>query len=173
MESAHPAATLARRWQWLLIAAIVGWLLWLLAPILTPFVFAAMLGWLGDPTVDRLQRRGWSRTNAVVIVFCLMTVLLLIALLLLVPMIERQLVTLVESLPRYRDWFIGSALPWVEGRTGLELAAWLDPERVVRLIREHWERAGGIATTLLGYLSRSGFALIATGRRASWSRCSA
>ncbi len=47
MEPAHPAATLARRWQWLLIAGICGWLLWLLAPILTPFVFAAMLGWLG------------------------------------------------------------------------------------------------------------------------------
>ncbi|BCT92846.1 AI-2E family transporter [Lysobacter helvus] len=155
------AATLARRWQWALIAAIAGVLVFLLAPILTPFVIAAMLGWLGDPTVDRLERRGWSRTTAVVIVFCLMTMLLLIALVLLVPMIERQLVTLMESLPTYRDWFIGTALPWVERRTGLELASWLDPDRIVQLIREHWERAGGIATTMLGYLSASGFALIA------------
>jgi len=153
-------ATLARRWQWALIALIAGILVWLLAPILTPFVFAAMLGWLGDPLVDRLQRRGWSRQTAVVMVFCTMALALLIALLLLVPMIERQLGILVSSLPKYRDWFIGTALPWVERRTGLELLSWLDPDRIIQLIREHWERAGGIAATMLGYLSASGFALI-------------
>ena len=49
---ATTTATLARRWQWALIALIAGILVWLLAPILTPFVFAAMLGWLGDPLVD-------------------------------------------------------------------------------------------------------------------------
>ena len=45
---------LARRMQWAVIIAVAVVLLWLLAPILTPFVIAAMLGWLGDPTVDRL-----------------------------------------------------------------------------------------------------------------------
>jgi predicted PurR-regulated permease PerM len=156
-----PTATLARRWQWALIALIVGTVIWLLAPILTPFVFAAMLGWLGDPLVDRLQHRGWSRQNAVVLVFCLMALVLLLSLAVLVPMIERQLGILIDSLPVYRDWFIGTALPWMERRTGLDLLSWLDPDRIIQLIREHWERAGGIATTMLGYLSRSGFALIA------------
>jgi predicted PurR-regulated permease PerM len=151
----------ARRIQWAAIIAIVAVLMWLLAPILTPFVFAAMLGWLGDPTVDRLQRRGWSRQTAVVLVFSTMAFVLLVTLLLLLPLIERQLITLVESLPKYRDWFIGTVLPWVERRTGLDLLGWLDPDRIFQLVREHWERAGGIATTLLGYLSRSGFALIA------------
>ena len=161
MESAHPATTLARRWQWLLIAVIAGWLLWLLAPILTPFVFAAMLGWLGDPLVDRLERRGWSRLLGVVLVFCAMTLLVIVALVLLVPMIERQIVTLVESLPRYRDWFIGTVLPWLEDKTGFELLAWFDPGTIFQLIREHWERAGGIAANVIGYVSRSGFLLIA------------
>jgi predicted PurR-regulated permease PerM len=159
-ETSGSGITLARRWQWLLIAAIAGWLLWLLAPVLTPFVFASMLGWLGDPTVDRLERRGWSRHLAVTFVFSAMAVVVLSALLLLVPLIERQLVTLVESLPRYRDWFVGTLLPWLEERTGIDLTMWLDPERLIQLVREHWERAGGVAATLLGYLSRSGFALI-------------
>jgi len=161
MDTTPPVATMARRWQWAVIGLIVGVVLWLLAPILTPFVFAAMLGWLGDPTVDRLQRRGWSRQAAVTLVFCTMTLCVLIALVLLVPMFERQLHILFESLPHYRDWFMGTALPWVERRTGLELLAWLDPDRIIQLIREHWERAGGIAATMLGYLSASGFALIA------------
>jgi predicted PurR-regulated permease PerM len=159
-ESGSPSVTLARRWQWLLIAAIAGWLLWLLAPVLTPFVIAAMLGWLGDPTVDRLERRGWSRHLAVVFVFSAMAIVVLAGLLLLVPLIERQLITLVDSLPRYRDWLIGTLLPWLQERTGLDLMFWLEPDRLIQLIREHWERAGGVAATLLGYVSRSGFALI-------------
>ena len=150
----------ARRIQWAAIIAIAGILLWLLAPILTPFVFAAMLGWLGDPTVDKLQNRGWKRHNAVVLVFCTMAFVVLLALLLLLPLIERQIVTLVESGPRYRDWFVGTVLPWIARHTGLDLAAWLDPDRIFSYVREHWESAGGVATTMLGYLGRSGFALI-------------
>ena len=161
MDTTPPLSAMARRWQWALIGLIVGVVVWLLAPILTPFVFAAMLGWLGDPTVDRLPRRGWKRHSAVTLVFCLMAFSLLVALVLLVPMLERQLYTLVDSLPKYRDWFIGTALPWVERRTGFQLLQWLDPERIFQLIREHWENAGGIAATMLGYLSASSFALIA------------
>jgi predicted PurR-regulated permease PerM len=151
----------ARRMQWAVIIAVAVVLLWLLAPILTPFVIAAMLGWLGDPTVDRLQRRGWSRQTAVVLVFSTMAFVLLVSLLLLLPLIERQIITLVESLPKYRDWFIGTVLPWIQRRTGLDLLSWLDPDRIFQLVREHWERAGGIAATALGYISASGFALLA------------
>ena len=45
--SSTPAGTLARRWQWLLIALIVGWLIWLLAPVLTP------QDWLGVDEADK------------------------------------------------------------------------------------------------------------------------
>jgi predicted PurR-regulated permease PerM len=75
-------------------------------------------------------------------------------------LLERQILTLMESLPRYRDWFIVTALPWLEQRTGLQILAWLDPTRLFTLVREHWEEAGGFAATILGYVSRSGFALL-------------
>ena len=137
--SPTPVGTLARRWQGLIIAMISGWLIWLLAPVLTPFVLAALLGWLGDPLVDRLERSGRSRTVAVVLVFTLMLLLLVLALVILVPMIEEQVVTLVESLPQYRDWFMQTALPWVERRTGLQLVAWLEPDRLMEWVRGHWQ----------------------------------
>jgi predicted PurR-regulated permease PerM len=142
------------------VALLAGGLLWLLAPVLSPFVFAALLGWLGDPLVDRLEARGYKRNNAVILVFGAMLLLLAIALVLLVPLLEQQIVTLVESLPHYRDWFVGTALPWIERRTGLQILSWLDPQSLFMLIREHWERAGGIAATVLGYVSASGFALL-------------
>ena len=162
-ERRDDLATIAafyRRVQWTAVLLGVLWLLWLLAPVLSPFALAALLGWLGDPLVDRLERARFKRNTAVILVFSAMSLLLLVAAVLLVPMLEQQIVTLVHSLPGYRDWFVGTALPWVEQRTGLEILSWLDPERLFTLIREHWDRAGGIAATVLGYVSRSGFALL-------------
>ncbi|GAB1406374.1 AI-2E family transporter [Thermomonas brevis] len=153
-------ATFFRRVQWAALGLFVLWVVSLLSPILSPFVFAALLGWLGDPMVDRLQARGMGRNSAVILVFAAMSVVLLVALILLVPLLEQQIVTLVESLPRYRDWFVGTALPWIEHRTGLQILSWLDPARLFALIREHWDAAGGVATAVLGYVSRSGFALL-------------
>lgn len=160
---AAPNADIARflkRLQWGLVAFAALWLVALLGPILTPFVLAALLGWLGDPLVDRLERSGRSRPVAVTLVFVLMVMLLVLVVLILVPMVERQVVTLVNALPEYRDWFMETALPWVEARTGIEITTWLDPQRLFELAREHWAQAGGVASTVFGYLSSSGFVFI-------------
>ena len=153
-------ARFLRRLQWTAIALGALWLLWLLSPILTPFAVAALLGWLGDPLVDRLQLSGRSRNTAVILVFTLMALLLALVLIILVPLIESQLATLVESLPGYQQWFTAVAVPWVERRSGMQLAGWLDLDHMIELVRGNWERAGGVATTVIGYVSRSGFALI-------------
>ncbi|MEQ8492888.1 MAG: AI-2E family transporter, partial [Gammaproteobacteria bacterium] len=40
--------------KWLVLSCLVlaGWLTWLLAPVLTPFLVSALLAYLGDPLVD-------------------------------------------------------------------------------------------------------------------------
>ena len=48
----------ARGWLWLALTAAAGWLLYLLAPVITPFAIAAAIAYLGDPLVDRLEHRG-------------------------------------------------------------------------------------------------------------------
>lgn len=162
MEITTPLEDIARflkRLQWGVIALLALWLLWLLGPILTPFVFAILLGWLGDPMVDRLERMGRSRNVAVTVVFLIMALILLVAVALLVPMIERQIMTLIDVLPRLQQWFVYTAVPWVEQRTGMQVASWLDPQRMVGLLREHWQQAGGMAATFFGYVSRSGLAV--------------
>lgn len=153
-------ARFLRRLQWAAVGVGAFWLLWLLSPILTPFAVAALLGWLGDPLVDSLELRGRSRNTAVILVFALMVLLLVLVMVILVPVIEEQVSTLIASLPRYRLWFTAVAIPWVEGRTGMQIATWLDLDHLIELVRSNWERAGGVAATLLGYVSRSGFALV-------------
>ena len=150
----------AQKWQLLALTVLLGVLLWLLAPVLTPFAVSALLGYLGDPQVDRLQRRGLSRTAAVIVVFVLMGLVLVGAVLLLVPMIEAQVRSLMESLPRYVEWVRGTALPWIEARVGVSIGAF-EPERLVEALRGHWQQAGGVAATVLGGISRSGLAVLA------------
>jgi len=82
-----------------------------------------------------------------------------VLMLILVPAIEEQIRTLVEQTPRYRDWLLGTAIPWVERRVGVKISDYLDLPHIMELVRSNWERAGGMATTVLAYISRSGFAL--------------
>ncbi|WP_311239288.1 MULTISPECIES: AI-2E family transporter [unclassified Xanthomonas] len=153
-------ALFLRRLKWVAVIVGVLWVVSLLSPILTPFVLALLLAWLGDPLVDRIERAGRSRNMAVALVFVLALLLFVLALMILVPMIERQIMTLIDALPQMRTWAISTAIPWLEAKTGVELMGWLDPERLIDWIRSHWEQAGGAAKTFFGYVSRSGFAMV-------------
>ena len=72
-------AKFLRRLQFLAVAGLALWVIWLLSPILIPFVLGAILGWLGDPLVDRLERAGRSRSSAVLLVYSLMLLILALA----------------------------------------------------------------------------------------------
>jgi len=149
-----------RPWLWLAGLVLLGFLLWLLGPVLTPFAVAALLAWLADPLVSRIERSGRSRTTAVTLVFLLMTLLLVIVLLLLLPMLRNQIEQAIEWGPKLVAWITGSAIPWLEVRSGLPIAAYVDPAELGPLLKEHWQQAGGIAANLLDGLSRSGMAII-------------
>lgn len=87
------------RINWLIATALTGWLLYLLAPVLTPFVAAALLAYIGDPLADRLQRIRFPRTIAVVTVFLLTFLFLALLVLLVLPMIRTQVSALMQALP--------------------------------------------------------------------------
>ncbi|HEX6550517.1 MAG TPA: AI-2E family transporter, partial [Gammaproteobacteria bacterium] len=60
-------------------------LVYVLRPILTPFIVSAILAYLGDPLVDRLQRFKLSRSFAVLVVFVITILAVLLVLLLVLP----------------------------------------------------------------------------------------
>ena len=142
------------------LSLALSWVIWLLAPILTPFVASLMLAWLGDPLVDRLEAAGRSRNTAVLLVFALMIVLITLALLILVPMLQSQVTTLVGALPAMQQWLLEGAIPALEKRLGFTAAEWMDPQRIIDWVRSHWQAAGGAAATVFGYLGRSSFAVV-------------
>jgi len=162
MPDSPPFTDLSRflhRVQWILLVLALCWLIGLLGTVLVPFVLAALLGWLGDPLVARIQRRLRSRVLAVTVVFASMLVFGLLVVLILVPMVERQIATLIDVLPGWRQWLVRDALPWLEARSGFAIAHWLDPEQLIEWLRRHWQQAGGVASAVFNSLSQSGAAL--------------
>jgi predicted PurR-regulated permease PerM len=147
------------RWQLLFSLGVLGLVIYLLAPILTPFATAALFAYLGDPATDRLQARGLSRTWSVAVVFLCMSLCLTAVLLVLIPLIESQVSKLIEKLPSYVDTLRYRLLPWVQAKFGLSPGL-LDVDKLVALAREHWKSAGGVAATVAATVGSSGLALL-------------
>lgn len=148
------------RWQLLILGLVIAGAIYLLAPVLTPFVAAAMFAYLFDPLASWLQRRALGRSIAVSVVFVGLTLLLIVVLLLLVPYLQRQVTAFFTHLPQWIDWFRSVALPWVNRKfsTRLELP---DTQQLADIVQEHWQAAGGAAASVVTQVSKSGIAIIA------------
>ena len=92
----------ARVQFWLLGIALTVIAVYLLRGILLPFVAGMAIAYFLDPTCDRLERAGMSRTLATTVVTVIFGLVVVSVLLLVVPLLQGQLVELV-SRPDYID----------------------------------------------------------------------
>lgn len=146
--------------KWLLLALSIfgGVLIYLLGPVLTPFLIAALLAYLGDPVVDWMETRGLPRTAAVGGVFVLLMLVLVSLPLLLIPALEGQLSALIKGLPGYLQWLQKHFSPWLHQTLGIDPAV-LDWARLKTAVQEHWMKFGSFAGGLVDWVSASGLAL--------------
>ena len=149
----------SRTWMWLVIITLAGALLYLLAPVLTPFLVAALLAYMGNPIVNRLEQYHLSRTWAVVVVFTALSLLFLLLLLIFVPLLERQVVLLANKLPGYIDWVQHKWLPVVGSWLGVETAG-LDLASLKELVASQMKAVGGVAAAAWNVITRSGMTLL-------------
>ncbi len=87
---------------WSLISVIAGLVLWLLGPVLTPFVVAAILAYALTPLVDRLDHLSGQRVPRflVVVTVELLFILMVLGLaLLVVPILAKELPLLRDQVP--------------------------------------------------------------------------
>jgi predicted PurR-regulated permease PerM len=143
--------------QWFILAALLltGWLVYLLSPILTPFVISAILAYLGDPITDKLETCRLSRTQAVLVVFFSMILLLALAILLVIPQLDFQIADAISRLPAYAAKVNQELLPWLAQRFGLEIAP-IDVQSLISALQANWQKAGGVADKLLQSITHSG-----------------
>jgi predicted PurR-regulated permease PerM len=137
--------------------AIVG-LFWLLGPILTPFVIAAVFAYICDPAVNWMVARRVPRALAVLLVIITLGLVLVALALILVPMVYREGVLLVRRLPDLVEMFNAQVSPLLLTRLGIELQ--LDAAQFRQLVADNWTSAQDIVPIVLGHLKAGGMALL-------------
>ncbi len=100
-----------------LALAAFGWLLYLLSPVLTPFIAGAALGYLLNPVAQKLQAQGLSRLGAALLLLFVFLLVVAVFALLVVPVLARQLENFVTSLPGYVAALQGLFSSWSEKLT--------------------------------------------------------
>lgn len=152
---------------WAAVALLLVMALWLLGPVLMPFVVAAVLAYVLTPLVDRLDALGRGRMPrilAVVIVELLFILAVLGLVLLLVPVLTREWPLLREQVPQLLDRLNAGMQPLL-AELGLKLAfdtASLKPA-LMKYLNANMEEAlgsllaslkigGSVALTVLGNL---------------------
>ena len=154
----------SQKWLVLAFGVALGWLLYRLAPILMPFAVAAILAYLGDPLVDRLETyryRGFrlTRTLSVLVVFVGITLVATALLLVIIPTIEYQISEFVEKLPSYLQWLNRSVIPTLQKYLGRGIRP-LKTEQLIGWVRSYWQDGETMGENLIQSVSHSGLVII-------------
>ena len=143
---------------WLAVFVVVSVLIYLLAPILMPFMSAAVLAYIADPLVDKLEKK-MSRSLSVSVVFISLSLSAILVLLIILPLVEKQIVVLAEKIPLYIDRAQNYLLPLLKERFGFDIAM-LDLNVLKQSFSAYWKAAGGIAANVVSSISHSGIVLV-------------
>ncbi|MGI9293140.1 MAG: AI-2E family transporter [Pseudomonadales bacterium] len=143
----------------LLALVIAGGLVYLLQPILAPFLVGALIAYLGDPLADRLEAWGLGRTSAVGIVFLVMTLLVTLVLFLLLPLLGRQVDAFITRLPEIAEWAQSVALPWLSHQFNLPPYE-LPIDDLKNLLANHWQKAGSMLKLVMQKVTASSLAFL-------------
>ena len=143
------------------VGLIVASLLYLLKPVLTPFVVGIGIAYLADPFADRIEARGFSRTVATVIVFVALTLILAAIILVLVPLLIKQMQTLVQMLPNIEIWYNAILLPWLQSTLSIDVKN-MNLDLVTEGLSAEWKQTGGVISRVVQYATQSSMSLIST-----------
>ncbi|PKO73862.1 MAG: phosphoribosylaminoimidazolesuccinocarboxamide synthase, partial [Betaproteobacteria bacterium HGW-Betaproteobacteria-17] len=113
-------------WLALALLIVAGGLVYLLGPILTPFLAGALLAYMFDPLVKRLETHGVSRTAGTVIVIVLAGLALFGLLLVALPLFQGQFAELSKRVPAAIGLLQTRVLPWLQQTLGIAIAPNLD-----------------------------------------------
>ena len=150
--------------NWAALAVAVGVLIWLLAPVLTPFAIGAVLAYALHPAVEQLAARRVPRLLAVAIVEIAAIIAFAALVLLVVPILSKELPLLRDQLPLLAERLNRAISPWLM-QMGVNVG--LDPASlkafVLKYLDANWDESiatalasvrigGSIILTVVGYI---------------------
>lgn len=143
---------------WIAFGLVLLWLLYLLSPILAPFLLAAIIAYVCNPLVQRLQAWGVPHLAAVVGVIIALGLILVGLLLILIPLLQDELMLLVERLPDALALVNEQFVPWLREHFGIRLR--LDPPYLRKLLNDNVTGLQGLGMHVFTSLRIGGMALV-------------
>src|SRR5689334_14937213 len=117
---------------WVVALAIFAALLWLLSPVLLPFVAGMALAYLLDPVARRAEEFGVGRGISALIILSLVLVIVVVGAVTVAPVLADQVATFADNLPGYvtklQAVLTDPSHPWLAKIFGGKLA---DPSKSV------------------------------------------
>ncbi|HIN55502.1 MAG TPA: AI-2E family transporter [Acinetobacter pittii] len=144
--------------------SLLLWVLYLLKPVVLPFVGAFFIAYLFSPLVDVLVKIKLPRWLAISIVFVGIGVGLTVVLWFLVPLVWKQLMYARDSIPAGIHWINATFLPWVS-HTFNVVPMEIDTEQISKTVMDYIQTnysADSIQTMALR-LAQSGLNFIQIG----------
>ena len=129
---------------WLAVLVAAGLLIEILSDVLLPFVLGIGIAYLFDPIADRLQRLGLSRTLATTFILCSFFIAVVLVIILIVPVLQRQISAALGLVPEaiQRVEYMLKSILW-------QMQTELSPDAV----KEIKSTAGDFASTTIKWFS--------------------
>lgn len=140
------------------LAVVAGLLVYVLSPILSPFLLAGILAYICDPLVTKLQGRRVHRALGTVIVLLCLLAMVVTLFLILLPLVIKESTLLAERMPGFIERINGELLPWLREKTGLAIR--LDSETVRKLLADGVKNSEGLPEKVLSSLTLGGMAIV-------------
>ena len=142
---------------WSVLGLAILWLLFLLSPILSPFLLAGILAYICAPLVEWLGKHGMPRVIGVLLVMLLTAAAMALLVLILLPLVHQEARQLIARLPDALVLVNEQLMPWLKERFNVELK--LDPASLSRLVADNQDSTQLIAQKLFQSLKIGGIAL--------------
>lgn len=133
-------------------------LLYVLSPILTPFLLAGILAYICTPLTDRIAGWGVQRILAVVIVMLALTALVAGLILIILPLLYEEAAVIAARAPEALALANEKLAPWLRQHFGLRLR--FDPASLQKLAAGNWDTVQVIFERLYNSLKIGGVALV-------------
>ena len=142
---------------WAGVAIVLLWVLYLLGPVLTPFLAGAILAYILNPGVEWLTRHKWPRSVAAMVVILLTILAGILLVLILVPLFSKQVSELSLKVPLFLNQINEQLAPKLQEWFGITLQ--LDSQSIRQFLAEHWQSAEGVLPRILASLKLGGLAI--------------
>lgn len=142
---------------WAGLAALLGYGLFQLSAVLTPFLFAAILAFMLKPGVDALARRRLPRWLGALLMILLVVTSAVLLVLIILPVLQQEVLALQQKLPQLLGRLNAVVAPKLNQWFGLRID--FSASSLRRVISSNWATED-LVSTLLQSLRVGGLALV-------------